>query len=157
LDVNAGVPVQRSGALRPEMASRKLLVLAFVREYIETNGASPSFREIAHGLGCSTTRVKEAIRKLVAEGLLLRTPSANGQRSRLQLPSVRDAALRQLRELGWMVDEDIGQLGPPGVTLSTLLPPPILTYRAPEAIEDSENDGGRGEREHRGKSRRGWS
>lgn len=121
--------------LKPDMASFRLLVLAFVRDYLEKNGASPSYGEVAAALSSGRTRVKLAIRSLAAEGLLLRKPGPRG----LALPTMRDEAIRQLRELGWTVDEDIGVARSPG-TNPSLLPPPELTYPAPR-IETESGDG----------------
>jgi DNA-binding MarR family transcriptional regulator len=105
------------------MASLRLLVLDFVRSYIGRHGVSPSYGEIAAGLGCGRTSVKRAVKSLVAAGLLLQRPGARG----IALPAQRDLAVRLLREHGWNVDEDvqIAHVPLPG-TKSTLLPTPAL-------------------------------
>lgn len=127
--------------LRPEMASRKLQVLAFIREYIGHWGGSPSFREIAAGCDTNVTRVKEAVRKLTAEGLLLRTPGPRG----LALPTERDAALRVLKALGWAIDEDLAAAIAPAVTHSTLLMAPALDYVGPATgADDGAEEGASG-------------
>lgn len=110
--------------LNAEMASFRLLVLAFVREYINDMGASPSYGEIAAKLQSNRMRVRRAIRSLEREGLILRTPGPRG----LSLPSMRDEAIRQLRELGFSVDEDVLAIRPPGVTHPPLRVPPALDY-----------------------------
>lgn len=104
--------------LSPTMVSRRLLVLAFVQEYIGRWGTSPSYGEIARGCQTNTTRVKEALRSLVREGQLLRKPGARG----LALPDQRDAAVRMLRELGYLVYDERA------VTNPTLLAGPMLDY-----------------------------
>jgi hypothetical protein len=109
--------------LRPEMTSRRLLVLAFVRDYIGRWGASPSYGEIANGLCISPTRARQLVKALVSAGQLLRKPGARG----LSLPTLRDEALRQLRELGFAIDEDILQVRSP-CAHSTLPPAPMLDY-----------------------------
>ena len=81
------------------MTSRRLLVLDFVRTYILRYGGSPSYGEIANGLGISPTRARQLVQALVKSGQLLRTPGPRG----LALPALRDEAVRQLRELGWEV------------------------------------------------------
>ena len=121
--------------LAPEMASFRLLVLAFVREYIGAMGESPSYGEIAAKLDSNRTRVKMAVRSLAADGLLIRTGGPRG----LQLPSVRDTAIRQLRALGYAVDEDLKYVRHPGVTNRTLLPPAELRY--PPRGSDEQRDG----------------
>lgn len=85
--------------LRPEMVSLRLHVLDFVRRYLGAWKVSPSYGEIAAALGTNRTRVKDAVKSLVAEGLLLRTPGPRG----LAMPSEREAALRVLIALGWTV------------------------------------------------------
>lgn len=109
--------------LAPEMASLRLLVLAFVREYFDAWHASPSYGEIANGLNTNRTRIRKAVKSLAADGLLLRAPGPRG----LALPTVRDECVRQLRSLGWAVDEDVHRARE-GVTEGTLLPPPALDY-----------------------------
>ena len=115
--------------LKPEMASRRLLVLAFVREYFARWGSSPSYGEIAAALATNRSRVRDAVRQLVRAGQLLRVPGPRG----LILPDIRDQALRQLRELGWHVDD-----GARTVTHSTLLARPPLDYQPQNAVETKE-------------------
>ena len=111
--------------MRPEMSSRRNLVLAFVRDYIGTWRVSPSYGEIAAGLGTNRTRIKEAVRSLVADGHLLRTPGPRG----LALPGDEAAAIERLKALGWRVDAEARALA--AVTQSTLPAIPLLDY--PEA------------------------
>lgn len=113
--------------LSPAMSSRRLIVLAFVRDYIQRNGGSPSLREIANALAVSTVRVKRLLDRLIEQGELVRTPGPRG----LRLPTMRDAAVRLLREHGFLVDEDLLRIDAanPGVTEKQLLPPPTLTYQ----------------------------
>ncbi|MDG6079770.1 GntR family transcriptional regulator [Erythrobacter litoralis] len=113
--------------LTAEMASFRLLVLAFVRDYLAEMGESPSYGEIAAGLDSNRTRVRKAVKSLAADGLLLRRA---GKSRGLSLPSIRQEAIRQLRELGWTVDEDNLSAAEP-VTKPPLLPPPALDYVPP--------------------------
>jgi DNA-binding MarR family transcriptional regulator len=116
--------------LKPEMTSRRLLVLAFVRDYLARWGSSPSYGEIANGLGISPTRARQLVKALVASGQLLRRPGPRG----LYLPTLRDEAVRQLRELGYVVDEDIFTVCLP-CAHSTLPARPMLDYVPPGFAE----------------------
>lgn len=120
--------------LTPTMASFRLLVLAFVREYIGLTGHSPSYGEIAAKLNSNRTRVRKAVKSLSEEGLLLRTPGPRG----LTLPSMRQEAIRQLRQLGWQIDED-NLHAEPGVTNRALLPPAALTYPSQDTGKEGAN------------------
>lgn len=111
--------------LRPEMASRKLLVLDFVRDYIARWHASPSYGEIAAGVGISATRAKQLVKALAREGQLLRKPGPRG----LSLPEDRDEALRLLEDLGYIALA-------PDCPNPTLQVPPVLDY-----IPDAKGDG----------------
>lgn len=128
--------------LAPDIASFRLLVLAFVREYITLLGHSPSLGEIANRLQSNRTRVRKAIRSLVDDGLLLRTPGPRG----LTLPTMRDEAVRQLRALGWTVDEDVGRAHCP-VTKGTLQLEPVLDYLPAERTGAGHDEFGH---DHRG-------
>jgi biotin operon repressor len=122
------------------MASFRLLALAFIRDYVALMGQSPSYGEIAAKLDSNRTRVRKAVKSLVADGLLLRTPGPRG----LALPSMREEAVRQLRALGWRVDEDALEANAP-VTNPPLLPPAALTYPANRIVsEDGHGNSGKG-------------
>lgn len=129
------------GRLAPEMASFRLLVLAFVRDYIQTYAVSPSQNEIANALATTRTRVRDALRSLVKDGLLLKAAGERG----LKLPSMRDEALRQLRELGWQIDPGASSIAPPG-QVSTLHGPPDLDYpdRGAAGGDQNGDEGNRG-------------
>jgi hypothetical protein len=117
--------------LRPEMASRRLLVLAFVREYIGRWSQSPSHGEIANGLSISPTRARQLTKALVASGQLVRSPGPRG----LSLPSARDEALRQLRALGYAIDEDILEAARSPCSHSTLRAPIVIDYVDGRTVE----------------------
>ena len=70
----------------------------------------------------------------------------------LRLPSVREEAIRQLRELGYVVDEDIGKILPPDPlrALSTLLPPPELDYPSRRRTGDIDGQQAEGSRSRTG-------
>ncbi|WP_119083094.1 hypothetical protein [Altererythrobacter sp. B11] len=121
------------------MASFRLLVLAFVREYFAGHSASPSYGEIAAALDSNRTRVRKAVKSLERDGMILRSAGPRG----LKLPSVRDEAVRQLRELGWQVDEDLCQ-ATPAVTKGALPPRVVLDY--PSARSDGGANGETGAR-----------
>lgn len=103
--------------LRPEMASFRVLVLRFVRDYITCHQLSPSQGEIVNALASNRNRVRGALRSLAADGLLLRTPGERG----LRLPEEREAALRTLRALGYSIPDEPGPV-------STLPDGPELDY-----------------------------
>jgi len=86
--------------LRPDMSSRRNLVLAFVRDYISQWKLSPSCGEIAEGVGTSRTTVKRLVRSLVQDGHLLRIAGPRG----LALPADEAAAVDRLIALGWRID-----------------------------------------------------
>lgn len=123
------------------MASPRLLVLHFVREYIEQWSESPSYGEIANALETNRTRVRKLIRSLEAEGLILRRPGPRG----LRLPSKIQQAIRQLEEMGYCVDVDAAQIHAPhgAVTHSPLLPPPALDYPKRNGAGDANGQQGR--------------
>lgn len=125
--------------LSAERASFRLLLLAFVRDYLTRMGASPSYGEIAAHFGCSRTRVKKAVHEAVRRGELLK---GAGQRS-LCLPSLRDEAMRLLEEQGFVINPGEKLIWPPearqGVTNPPLLPPPELDYVGPRSDRGSGN------------------
>ena len=98
--MNDGGQLARAGQLRPEMASLRLKVLAFVRGYIRAHGGSPSYGEIAAGLNTNRERVRKAVKRLIANGELARVPGPRG----LALPDDERAALRRLEAAGWAID-----------------------------------------------------
>lgn len=118
--------------LAPQMASRRLLVLAFVRAYIARWGASPSYGEIAAGVGASPTRVRDAVKSLARAGLLHREPGPRG----LSLPSDEEAARRILHARGFTVSRG-GACG----AQSTLHAGPVLDYIAPDPKSEAGGDG----------------
>lgn len=64
------------------MTQNQAKVLNFVREFIAKNGYSPSFVEIAEGLGLYSGPVNNAVKKLTENGYLIK---GNGWRN-LRLP-----------------------------------------------------------------------
>ena len=105
--------------LCPEMASFRGLVLAFVRDYIERFGVSPSYGEIAAGVhGGTKDRARDAVRSLVRDQLLYKVPGPRG----LRLPTEIEEARRILKDAGEAPD-------------FPLLPPAALTYPSDRAQE----------------------
>lgn len=86
--------------LTPSMASFRLLVLDFVRQYLSRWGQAPSYSEIAAGLGADRSRVRHAVKKLVRQGLLMQAPHPRG----LSLPEDMARAIDALRSAGWTID-----------------------------------------------------
>ncbi|MBB4611511.1 GntR family transcriptional regulator [Sphingomonas yabuuchiae] len=89
--------------LQPAMVSRRLLVLTFIRAYVDRWGGSPSIGEIAQGIGASRTRVQAALRSLEQDKQIIRRPGARG----IMLPDRLEEAVRDLRAAGFIVDDDI--------------------------------------------------
>jgi hypothetical protein len=134
------------------MASFRLLVLGFVRDYIALMGGSPSYGEIAYKLGSNRKRVHKAVQSLEREGLLIRAPGARGMR----LPSLRDAAIRQLRDLGYIIDEDAKTALPPDGWFETYVPVTkrgLLTTPALDYLPDPEPPSGGSTRGNDGAAR----
>lgn len=110
--------------LRPDMASLRLIILKFIREYIGKWGASPSYGEIAYGCDTNRTKVKRAIRSLAKDKLILHVRGPRG----ISLPDDEQAAIEQLRRMGYHVDESDQLAVRRNGTKTTLLPPPELDY-----------------------------
>ncbi|WP_328277717.1 LexA family protein [Sphingobium sp.] len=94
--------------LSPTMASRKNQVLAFVRLYWNAHSVGPSISEIARAVGCARSRAQKLVTKLVREGHLHRI---DGMTRGVRPASVLEEALRQLREAGYVVNDDV--IAPP--------------------------------------------
>lgn len=119
-------------SLSPTMVSRKLAALAFIRDYIEQRGASPSLGEIAQALGVDDRKTAmKAVRALERDGHILRRPGPRG----IMLPDRIAEALRQLRQAGFVVNEDILH---PGAALSraTLSPLPLVPAFEDVSLEE---------------------
>ena len=144
-ETSENIPEQMPAKLAPDMASIRLIVLRFIRNYVDRWGQSPSQFEIAHGCSITRSGVRNALRSLEADGRILRTAGPRG----IALPSERDAAVRKLRALGWCVDEDCRSAVPaPARQHSALLPPAALTYRpCRDSSQDTANDDSEGARE----------
>jgi len=113
--------------LTPTMASLRLLVLRFVRDYVSAWGASPSYGEIAAALETNRTRVRKAVKSLAGDGLLLRTPGPRG----LALPDNLAEAVRLLGALGYAVRPIAYQ----AVTNTPLPDDFVLDYFAPSTSD----------------------
>lgn len=92
--------------LSPGMASRKLQVLGFYKLYYARWGKAPSVGECAGDIGISSTRVKQLLRQLEADRMIIRQP---GVRRGITFPEPADRisegdALMRLRELGYVLD-----------------------------------------------------
>lgn len=119
-----------AGQLLPEMGSRRLQVLAFIRDYLARWGQAPSQGEIANALQITRTTAHRALRSLAADGLIRRT----GQPRGILLPSAEHEALAVLRQLGWLVA---------GGADSRLLSGPVLDYLPPTPKSGDPNGQGK--------------
>lgn len=93
--------------LTPAMASRKLQVVSFVRQYIARWGAWPSYGEIGGAMGIHKDTARDAVRRAVRDGLLDRTPGARKPRVAPARLSAIEAVgiLDQLRAAGFTIQE----------------------------------------------------
>ncbi|CAN5369844.1 hypothetical protein BH10PSE14_BH10PSE14_04540 [soil metagenome] len=129
--VSASMGVQHR--LSPTMTSRKLQVYRFIVDYIVSWDGSPSYDEIAAGVGTNKSRVYAIVRQLAAEGKILHRP---GARRGISLPAMAarislDDALSKLRAAGYRVDADVMEVGVPIVTNSRLPGRPALEHIPP--------------------------
>lgn len=108
--------------LSPDMVSRPLIVLRFIRDYISEWGQSPSRGEIANGCDITRSAARNAIRSLEAKGMIIRTGGERG----LRLPSEKEGAVRTLKALGWEVFEGEEAAAPPDQGPISPLPGPIV-------------------------------
>lgn len=89
--------------LSPEMASRKLQVLAFVRLFHAQHGVGPSLSEMAAAIGTNRARVQGAVRKLAREGRIHYQP---GVPRGIRPAESHEEALVLLQSEGWVVNPD---------------------------------------------------
>jgi SOS-response transcriptional repressor LexA len=99
----------------PEMTSRKLQALDFIKHYYLRHGASPTLGEIAAGLGVSRQRAFALVDALEREGLVKRV---RGQSRGIMLANAaaqvsESDALLQLQAAGWRVLVGSQELGQP--------------------------------------------
>jgi len=93
--------------LTPEMRSRKLVALDFIRRYFAKWGASPSYEEVAAGLGVSKQRAGEIIHQLAVDQMIRRVA---GKRRGIALIDRADEiseaeALVILARQGWTIGD----------------------------------------------------
>ncbi|QIG80088.1 LexA family protein [Stakelama tenebrarum] len=69
------------------MSSRKFQLLGWIKGYFAEHGVSPATREMAAAIGVSTTRVRALLRRLEAEGLIIRL---KGVERGIRLPEMAD-------------------------------------------------------------------
>lgn len=89
--------------LSPEMASRRLQVLAFVRMFHAQHGVGPSLSEMAAAIGTNRARVQGAVRKLAREGRIHYQP---GVPRGIRPAESHEEALQLLQSEGWVVNPD---------------------------------------------------
>lgn len=118
-----GVAMDGGDRLTAEMASRAQLALHFIERYWAAHNHSPSYGEIAAGIGVDRFRARDAVRALERTGRVLRQ---RGRARGIVLPSRREAVLNELRREGWQVKDDARELLPP--TYPPLSVPPALDH-----------------------------
>lgn len=130
------------GRLTPEMRSRKLQALDFIKRYFATWGGSPSLGEIGGGLGITKQHAADLVQQLVDDGLVTRVP---GKRRGITLIdskeelSEADVILRLVR-LGWQVGVGDRIIAPP-LTETGLIDLPELDHIPDEDIGAGIDDG----------------
>jgi Mn-dependent DtxR family transcriptional regulator len=104
-----GGAVQNEYRLTPDMTSRKLQVVSFVKQYISRWGQWPSYGEIGGAMGISPSTARDAVKRAVRDNLLHREPGSRRgvvktaeTRSRL-CPTEAAEMLERLREAGVIV------------------------------------------------------
>lgn len=139
------------------MRSRKLQALDFIKGFFARWGSSPSLGEIAAELGVSNKRAHELVGQLADEGLIRRR---KGKHRGLELvggkgPMSQADALLQLRECGWVVDNDAKTVAP---TLPEGAFPPLTNMglpMLPELDHDPDLDIGLGSHDGHDQGKRG--
>ncbi|WP_030540573.1 LexA family transcriptional regulator [Sphingobium sp. DC-2] len=134
--------------LSPEMASRKLQVLAFIRVYHDRHGVGPSLSEMAAAVGTNRSRVQDAIRKLEREQRIHRVP---GKTRGVTPIGSHEEALRQLQALGYIVNPGRMEIVHPealplldieeAVTNASLPPNPAAAHDAREQGDSGNGEG----------------
>lgn len=120
--------------LTAEMASRAQLALHFIERYWDRHSTSPSYGEIAAGIGVDRYRARDAVRALERTGRVLRK---RGKARGIVLPTRREAVLNELRREGWHINDETLELFPP--TYTPLSVPPALDHIS--AVEGWGNNG----------------
>lgn len=131
---DTGVMMDAGDRLTAEMASRAQLALRFIERYWAAHNYSPSYGEIAAGIGVNRDRARGAVRALERDGRVYRQ---RGRARCIVLPTRREAALAELRREGWHINNETLQLSPP--TYSPLSVPAALDHIS--AVEGWGNDG----------------
>jgi len=120
--------------LTAEMTSRRQLAFRFIERYWATNNRSPSYGEIAAGIGADRDRAREAVKGLVRAGIVNQQP---GVPRSITLPSREEAVLAALRREGWRINASLRELIPP--ILSPLPIPAALDHISD--VEGWDSDG----------------
>lgn len=137
--------------LSPEMGSRKLQVLEFVRGFYLMRGTGPSISEVARAVDCARSRAQKLVTKLVHEGHLHRI---DGMTRGVRPATALEDALRELRAAGYIVNEDVLAIDLPAQLLDvddsgalivrhgwTNAPLPLLPARAQEGRDRGDGGG----------------
>lgn len=115
--------------LTPEMTSRELQALDFIKRYYIRHGHSPTLFEISSGLGVSRERARVIVRQLVRKEHVRRV---RGQRRGIMLMNAaaqvsENDALIRLIDVGWQILVGGKKLEHP-LTTMPLMPAPILDH-----------------------------
>ncbi len=125
------LPISPPPPLSPVMASRKGQALIFIRDYLARDIGSPSYGEIAAGIAVSRQHAKRLVRRLVADGRIVRE---TGAKRGITMAAQVDRAIAELQALGWQVNPSMRTAaqsdgeGDAGVTRNTLTLVPELDH-----------------------------
>ena len=118
--------------LSPTMVSRKLQVLHFIEQFFAVHGVGPSLGEIGRALGVTPKRVHDLVTRLAYDGRIQRQ---RGKARSIRPLTAREEAIRQLRDDGFIIDEDILSIRTPLTNAGLHLPPDL------DHIPDRDGDG----------------
>lgn len=102
--------------LSPEMSSRKLLALDFIKRYFARWGQSPTLGELAAALDVSTKRAHDLVHQLARERMIEHVSGkARGIRLLERGEELSEAdVLVRLARMGWTIDAGDRVVQPPG-------------------------------------------
>jgi SOS-response transcriptional repressor LexA len=83
--------------------------LAFIIDRLVRTGMAPSTDEIGRALDVCSTRAKQLVNQLIADGVVERTPGAKRGLVVRDVTLCRSIVDQALRRMGWAVSEPMGE------------------------------------------------